>query len=129
MSDFLHGLDIDYKYIEDRIEKNIKKRGRNTDHLKQISKSFDCEENLYLTQDINLLIKKLESKSNIRTIYPLISYDKKYNKILFFIRRVIRKSIAWYINPIIKEQNELNKITIEIIKQLTIKIENLESKK
>lgn len=122
---FLRTLDENEKSIEKRIEEKILIRGQDTQQLDKFSKMFDCEDTINVKDIKNILIY-MENQANIKTIHPLIPYNEKYSKTRFFIRRVIRKLIGWYIEPIIYEQSEFNRLNIAAIIELNSKIEILE---
>jgi len=72
-------------------------------------------------EDIKMLSKNAE--------YFFISYPKKkwYGFIILFIKRFIRKSLRWYINPIIERQNRYNTEIITILKTMHKNIEELKN--
>ena len=51
---------------------------------------------------------KNNSKFAIRAHLPITSHRKVIGKMLIFWKKVVRKCLKWYIEPIVEQQNEFN---------------------
>jgi len=79
--------------------------------------------------EIERALKYLDSISIISTNFYIGKSEKKiYGEIVFFIKRLIRKLIRWYINPIIEQQNKYNRASFNIIKTMYENFEELKNK-
>jgi O-antigen chain-terminating methyltransferase len=115
-------IDLDNINIEDimnQIRKKIQEKGIIDEEIEfgQISSE---EEMLpeYLRMINNLW--DVNSYSNIH------SHRKVIGKIIIFIKKIIRKSIFWYINPIVQQQNQFNAFATRTLNSMTAKLNNME---
>jgi len=108
---------IDQKIAAEIIER-VELKKKDTYQLNKISRSFRLMAEKQDVQDIEILLKQLENQAHLRLSNPLISYDEKFSKGKFLARRIIRKLIKWYIEPIAQQQSEYNQLVLEAIKAL-----------
>lgn len=81
--------------------------------------------------DINKVNLSIETMRETKELYahrPIKSHRKYIGKLIVFLKKVIRKCLKWYINPITEQQTIFNDATLQTIEQLNIKISNLELK-
>lgn len=127
MSDFLCSKN---DKLSEVIEKKMMSSVVSTEKWDRVSKEFNpitLDDKMFLNLEGNLY--KLSQKADIKTIRPIFRYEEKGSIIKFWVRKVVRKLIAWYIHPIIIEQNEYNNELLKVIEDLNKRIEKLEGRK
>jgi hypothetical protein len=115
---------IDITSIISEIRTNIKKKGATAKEL-SFKDNFD-EAFLLLIPKNNDIIDILRNSWEIQPNKPIIG-----NKLVVFIKKIIRKLIRFYIIPIVKEQNAFNYSIFRILEEnceMRIEIENLSDK-
>jgi hypothetical protein len=63
--------------------------------------------------------------ATIETTFPITSHRPVIGKLIVICKKVVRKSIAWYINPIIGQQIEFNKETVKQYYHLYNEVEHI----
>lgn len=61
--------------------------------------------------DMDELVKwknKNNSKYAVRSHMPITSHRKVIGKVLIFSKKIVRKCLKWYIDPVVEQQNEFN---------------------
>ncbi len=113
------------------IEKKIKKKYINKENISEkwdnMSKDFNMRKDAVTEiKNIKDMLTEMSNNADIRTVRQLIPFGERYGKIRFFLRRIIRKLIKWYIEPIVSDQNKYNNETLAVLKELEKRIEVLE---
>ncbi len=68
-----------------------------------------------------LNINSLLLKGNIISEWPITSHRRRIGRFIIFGKRLVRKLLRWYINPILDQQREFNiSIAEELVNQLKI---------
>lgn len=113
------------------IEKKIKKKYINKENISEkwdnMSKDFNIRKDAVTEiKNIKDMLNEMSNNADIRTVRQLIPFGERYGKIRFFLRRIIRKLVKWYIEPIVSDQNKYNNETLAVLKELEKRIEVLE---
>ena len=73
-------------------------------------------------------LKELKSLCVIETNYPIKSHSKIFGPFIVLLkkimRKVVNKSLGWYINPLVEQQNKVNMSVVEILELYDKSIEN-----
>jgi len=64
----------------------------------------------------------------VGTQVPLVPYGQKLGFFRRLFRRVVRKSIRWYSEELLRQQNEVNRALLERIEMLEERVRELEEK-
>ncbi|PZD96384.1 hypothetical protein DNH61_07680 [Paenibacillus sambharensis] len=113
---------IDVKKIMKQIKENLNKRSYEDDLVKTSSYHTNNRGiNLSALEEYQLLLNRTWNNS---TAFPITSHRRGIGTIIVFVKKVIRKSISWYMNPIMQRQTEFNANVVraynEIVTQLKI---------
>lgn len=124
MSKDMFEIDLDNINIEDimaQIRKKIQEQGIVDEDI-EFDKVSSEEDMLseYLTM--------VNNSWNINPYFNIHSHRKIIGKIIIFVKKVIRKSISWYIAPIVEQQNEFNAYTTRTLNCMNSKYTNIENK-
>lgn len=114
--------EINIEEIMSNIRKEIKEKGYKDDVLSfQDVTTTSVKELFSDVEEFNIfeykeLIAELENNKVISSI-PDIKYKGLKQRIIAFVKKIIRKLILFYIVPIVEEQNEFNILVAEVMKQ------------
>lgn len=117
----LFEIDLDNINVED-IMRQIREK---------IARENIQEEILYLDKEFGSStlfrehLRLTNLSCNIISYKAITSHRKLTGKIIVLIKKLIRKSIYWYINPMIEQQNEFNANVTRTLNCLADEIENL----
>jgi 2-polyprenyl-3-methyl-5-hydroxy-6-metoxy-1,4-benzoquinol methylase len=106
---------IDVKDIMKQLKQNISKREYVDDILTNIESKQANHVNL---TELESKIYHLNRIWNYSAHQPLSSHRKVVGKFVTFIKKVQRKLIKWYINPIVDKQVAFNAETVRIFNEL-----------
>lgn len=104
---------IDIEAIMADIRKNIEERGYEETDLKFAEVEVQGKEGTLLLgeafqlDELSSWIVKMDDAKNVACWRPLGG-----NPVKTFIKKVIRKCIKWYVEPIVEEQNRYNHYTV-----------------
>ncbi len=59
---------------------------------------------------------------------PLVPYGQSCGALRRFARRLARKSVRWYVEPLVHEQNRVNRALLDEIAALRRRVDELEGK-
>ena len=120
------GQNINVEEIMEEIRRDIKEKGYQND---DISFSDVPLSGKYLTMDnSNLAAQKimlLQARYNVFAYRPLAS-NRSFGALIVFIKKVIRKMIKFYIEPIVSDQNDVNGLVASGLKDLYLDMEAME---
>ncbi len=68
-------------------------------------------------------------RTTVGTDVPLTPYGEKPGGLKGFCRRLVRKSVRWYAEELVTEQNRINRGLAERIEALEARIRELEAEK
>lgn len=118
----------------DLVEKIIANRIM-PDYLKKQTGECSVDQNSEDFVKINDVLKSLSSAERIKDNFafrPLFSHRKIIGKMIVFVKRIIRKMLKWYVEPICFQQSDYNNHivkalydSIEIMKDLIEKNNSL----
>lgn len=102
--------DINIEDIMDQIRKNIKERGMLDEELPALEKLRELNNNseIFSISDLKENIALNNMRWNINIDTTIQSHKKILGKLIVLIKRAIRKSIRWFIKPIVEQQVEFN---------------------
>jgi len=100
--------------ISESINKNSNSNSNTVNH-----NAFDANKILNHFEEINLYIKTLENTRQNYAYRPIVSYRKYIDKLLVFGKKVLRRLIKFYVEPIAFQQTEFNNAVTPIIGRMT----------
>lgn len=124
MSKDIFEIDLDNINIEDimcQIRTKIKEKGIVDEEIEFNDISVEAD----------MLSENLKMVNNICSISyykNITSHRKVLGKVIVFIKKVIRKSIGWYINPVIDQQNEFNSFVTRTLNSMNDKFKVMDEK-
>lgn len=112
-------IEIDVQKIVDEIKNEIEIKG----YKSQILSFKEVEEigSLYSTNfSLNELDSNISEANRLYYIeeYPIIWQDSLFQKITGFIKKVIRKTMKFYIAPMVEKQNKFNAAVTKSLNQV-----------
>lgn len=124
MSKDMFEIDLDNINIEDimtQIRKKIQDQGIVDEDIE-----FDK-----VSSEEDMLPEYLRMVNNVWEVNPYFnihSHRKFIGKIILFVKKVIRKSISWYVAPIVEQQNEFNAFTTRTLNCMNSNYTSIENK-
>ena len=115
-------IDLENINIEDimkQIRKKIKDNG-------VVDEEIEFNNNLSEEEMLSEYLKMVNATYNIISDKKITSHRKIIGKILVCIKRAIRKSIHWYTQPIVEQQNEFNAFSTRTLNSMNDKLSNME---
>ena len=111
---------INVEEIMNEIKEQIKTRGYTEKELKfaDISNSIAGLDDFYEFENFKATIDQVDSKRVTQCWYPIHG-----NKLLVIIKKIIRRCIRFYVEPIVVGQNEFNNNTASALSQICAKFE------
>lgn len=115
---------ISVKDIMRQIKENVSKRNIQDDLLSKVStKEFSA--NLAELEGHQYILNKIWTYS---ADYPIVSHRPFFGKFIVFTKKVIRKLLRWYINPIVEKQIEFNAFTVRAINSIVEELKAINAK-
>jgi O-antigen chain-terminating methyltransferase len=118
---------VNVKEIMKQIRENINKREYPNDltiTLNEINNEQAI--NISLLEEYQLVLNRTWNNS---AVTPIISNRKIVGGLIVFVKKVIRKVLGWYINPIVERQTEFNANVVKTYNELISQIKNMELQK
>lgn len=127
MSDKIQTVDVEK--IMEEIRKNIEVRGvseevlgfNEVDSDTEIRNGIPVDEMIYDENDLNQYIRYARAAHNIPYYEPI-----QGGKLKVFVKRVMRKLMAFQMQPLRERQNHFNYNSIQCIRQLAVHMAELE---
>jgi hypothetical protein len=69
----------------------------------------------------------LEELAHIETVRPLRSQRRGLGAVVVFVKRVVRRSIAWYVRPVTEDQSRFNFALLHELRELRERVDRLDS--
>ncbi len=76
--------------------------------------------------DINALLQNLRCNWFLNVRGPIVSHRKFIGPLIVFVKRLIRKAIKWYTEPICDQQTRFNADVLRILQSYQSNIENIQ---
>lgn len=128
MSEQLEKIDVEeiMRSIRDDIEKRgyTKKELRFADIRTENEEGIQCLDEYFELDNFRNTIVQMDGKRNVQCWRPLGG-----NKIKVAIKKIIRKLVKFYVEPIVEEQNQFNFYTVSAMAQIYSKIEEEQNMK
>lgn len=115
-------IDLDNINIEEimcKIREKIEKSGIIDE---EIEFNLSTSEEEMLSENLRMV----NGSWNVSSYDNIHSHRRVIGKIIVFIKKVIRKSIFWYIDPIVQQQNEFNSFATRTLNSMNVKLNNME---
>ena len=126
MADSVQNINVEE--IMEEIRRDIKEKGYTNDDVSFADVSADEK---YATPEHSFLlahnVKALQINYNVNAYRPLVS-TRPLGGLIVFIRKVIRKLIKFYIEPIVFDQNDVNRLTVTCLKDFYLDMEAMEKR-
>ena len=127
MSDKIQTVDVEK--IMEEIRKNIEARGvseevlgfNEVDSSTEIRNGIPVDEMIYDENDLNQYIQYARAAHNIPYYEPI-----QEGKLKVFVKRVMRKLMAFQMQPLRDRQNHFNYNSIQCIRQIAVHMAELE---
>lgn len=113
----IHDDDINVKEIMRQIKENIAKRNiPNQSHLFQ-ERLYESPKNVHLSEleEFQFVLNRIWRYS---ADAPITSH-RSYGKLIIFAKKIIRKLLRWYINPVVEKQVEFNAHAVRALNSVT----------
>lgn len=81
-----------------------------------------------LVSEVNDYILMMEANENNFAFRPIVSQKKWYGSIAVFVKRVIRKFLKWYIEPICFQQTDFNNASVSAVMRISSVLDILNQK-
>jgi len=119
---------INVEEILAEIRREIKEKGyKNEDISFSYVPVRVTDEGITCTEIFRRNLQDLGNKSKVVVNRPLKS-NRSYGFLLIFFRKIVRKLLKFYIEPIIDDQNEINRLSTTCINNLYLDIDLLSIK-
>jgi len=105
--------------LQEKIQKEIKEKNMQVDKIPEFSE-IRVPGYREIPEDLDSCIKQLDWKWQVQAYRNIPSGRGIFGKIKRFFQKAVRKSNSFYIQPIVKDQNEYNETlahTIELMKK------------
>lgn len=115
---------INTEEIMQEIRQQITERGYSRNELRFADVATEMSDSLgeiadyYELQNFELTVERMDAKRDVQCWRLLFG-----NKIIVLVKKVIRKLVKFYVEPIVKSQNEFNFYTTSAMAQLRAKLE------
>lgn len=115
---------IDVEKIMKDIREQIKERGyekkelRFADIMAEPIEGIECLDEYFELDNFRNTVIKMDGKRNVQCWRPIMG-----NKVKIFFKKIIRKIVKFYVEPIVADQNEFNFYTVSAMSQLYAKME------
>lgn len=124
MSKDMFEIDLDNINIEDimcQIRASIKEKGI-------IDEEIDFNQVSSEEEMLPEYLIMVNNSCNVNSYKNINSHRKVIGKIIVFIKKAIRKSFSWYINPIVEQQNEFNAFSTRVLNSMNAKFNKIEER-
>jgi len=120
--------EINVKLIMAEIRQEIKEKGyKNEDLPFSDIRILPSIGNMIHSGSLNGNIRALNLDHNVPVYRPLKS-NRFFGPLIIFVKKIIRKSVKFYIEPVIADQNELNRVTAICLQDLYIELKVMQQK-
>lgn len=116
-------IDLENINIEDimiQIRKKIKDSG-------VVEEEINFNKNSSEEDMLEEYLRMTNNTCNVISDKNITSHRKIIGKIIVIVKRMIRKSIHWYIQPIVQQQNEFNSYSTRTLNSMTAKIKLIDN--
>lgn len=116
-------IDLENINIEDimnQIRKKIQEKG-------VIDEEIEFDQTSSEEEMLSEYLRMVNNLWDVSSYDNIHSHRKTLGKIIVFIKKVIRKSIFWYIDPIVQQQNEFNSFATRTLNSMNVKLNNMEN--
>jgi len=116
---------INVEEIMAEIKRDIKEKGYKNDDI-SFSEVMPCTSYTPLTHS-NMLDENVRNLMNIRGVvsYKVLKSNRSIGFIIIFVKKIIRKLVKFYIEPIVYDQNQINSLAAISIKDIYMEVESL----
>lgn len=121
----IHDDQINIEEIMDEIRKYIRERGLTENQLLQGSRLRNNMEDYQQIDKLNHFIDLLHRTWNMTGDKEIKSHRVIIGKMIVLAKKIIRKVIRWYIQPVWDQQTEFNANNVHAINELAMALEEL----
>lgn len=86
--------------------------------FKSTIKNNNAETDGVAFDKLNEAISQMDATKENYAFRPICSFRKLIGGLIIFFKRVVRKCLKWYIEPICFQQTDFNEATVSAVKQL-----------
>lgn len=120
---------VDVEKIMEEIRQNIKERGYTEEMLSfseaasdaEIQNGIPADDVIYNEAELNQYLQISRASHNIPYYEPMVG-----NKVKVFVKRVLRKLMAFQMQPIRERQNQFNYNIIQSVREMAVHMAELE---